>query len=55
LGGKDQAVPDLIPVDLSPPDGPQLDKPITSPDAAVCTAAKTVWGGFKWDEGCVWQ
>ena len=25
------------------------------PDAATCTASKTVWGLFKWDEGCVWQ
>ena len=53
--GPDGPLADLGPVDLKKLEGPLPDKPITSPDAAVCSAAKTVWGSFKWDEGCVWQ
>ena len=32
LNTKDQAVPDIVPVDLAPPDGPGADKSITGPD-----------------------
>lgn len=43
---------DAQPVDTSVNDLVQ-DKAKT--DVATCTASNTVWGQFKWDEGCVWQ
>jgi len=53
--GPDGPVADLGPLDQTKPEGqlPDLAKD-SGPDAAVCTAAKTVWGQFKWDE-CLWQ
>ena len=50
----DGPLADLGPVDLKKPEGPLSDlSPDSGPDAAVCTAAQTVWGGFKWNE-CPW-
>jgi len=50
----DGPVADLGPKDQTRPEGPLPDLSKDSgPDAAVCTAAKTVWGGFKWNE-CPW-
>ena len=50
----DGPLADFGPADMKKPEGPLLDLfPVSGPDAAVCTAAKTVWGGFKWNE-CPW-
>lgn len=51
----DGPVADFNSADLAPPDGPGPDKLLPKPDTGVCTAVKTVWDKFKWDEGCLWQ